>query len=57
VLAWHVIVGDQDNICSSPAEVFKVQQIKQFDEDWFDVAFKFLSGWLSQQESVQSETR
>ena len=52
VLAWHVIFGGQDELCSSPADVFKLQQIKHFDEDWFDVAFKFLSGWLSQQESV-----
>lgn len=52
VLAWHAIFGDQDELFSGPAEVFKVQQLKNFDEDWFDVSFKFLSGWLSQQESV-----
>lgn len=53
VLAWHAIFGDQDDLCNSPADVFKLQQLKQFDEDWFDVAFKFISGWLSQQESVE----
>ena len=52
VLAWHVVFGGQEELFSSPAEAFKVQQLKSFDEDWFDVAFKFLSGWLSQQESI-----
>ncbi len=52
VLAWNAIRGDDSGWCSSPAQVYKMQQIKLFDEDWFDVAFQFLTGWLSQQDNL-----
>jgi len=50
VLAWQAIVGGDRKWCGTPAQIFKILQIKMFDEDWFNSAFQLLSGWLSQQD-------
>ena len=51
VLAWSAIVDDERKWCETSSQIFKILQIKMFDEDWFNNAFNFLSGWLSQQYS------
>ena len=52
VLAWNAIRGGEEGWCSSAVEIFKIQQLQRFDEDWFNVAFQFLSGWLSQHDEL-----
>lgn len=50
VLAWNAIIGDEGGWGKTSSQIFKILQIKMFDEDWFNSAFQYLSGWLSQQQ-------
>ena len=53
LLAWRLLsTGTTDWPCDA-TELFKLQQLKQFDEDWFSAAFQYLSGWLSQQNNFE----
>lgn len=52
VLAWKVLSIDNSHWPGSTVDLFKIQQLKEFDEDWFSTAFQYLSGWLSQQEDL-----
>lgn len=49
ILAWRSVDSSGSRWNPSAADIFKIQQIKQFDETWFDMTFQFLFGWLSQQ--------
>ena len=53
VLAWSVVHGGDESFTSSSDELFKIQQVKNFDEDWFDAAFQMFTGWLSQQDGLE----
>lgn len=53
LLAWRVLSEDGDDWEISSADVFKIQQLKDFDDDWFSVVFQYLSGWLSQQNTSE----
>lgn len=53
LLAWRLLSAGTTDWPSEATEIFKLQQIKQFDEDWFKAAFQYLSGWLSQQNSFE----
>ena len=53
VLAWRVLFCNESDWPMSTVELFKIQQLKDFDEDWFSIAFQFLSGWLSQQDNME----
>ena len=44
--------GGDESFTSSSDELF-VQQVKNFDEDWFDAAFQMFTGWLSQQDGLE----
>jgi len=50
IMAWKSLSTESESWPETPAEVFKLQQLIRFDEDWFSAAFQYLSGWLSQQE-------
>lgn len=50
VLAWRALDPEPSDWPNLPSEVFKIQQLIRFDDDWFSAAFQFLSAWLSQQE-------
>lgn len=52
ILAWRSVSSDNSDWPGSTVELFKIQQLKEFDEDWFSTAFQFLSGWLSQQDNL-----
>jgi len=54
ILAWCISIDDDISVeksswLGSPVNIFKIQQLKNFDEEWFSDAFQFLSGWVSQQ--------
>lgn len=53
LLAWRLLSNDTTNWPSEATDHFKIQQLKQFDEDWFSAAFQYLSGWLSQQNKFE----
>ena len=50
LLAWRSLSNGlyEDWPCDA-GEMFKLQQIISFDEDWFIVIYKLLTAWLSQQ--------
>lgn len=50
VLAWISLSSDSSEWPALPSEIFKIQQLIRFDEDWFTAAFQYLSAWLSQQD-------
>ncbi len=49
ILAWDMLSED-GFLRSSPSAVaiFKIKQLKSFDEDWFNTIFQYLSVWLYQ---------
>ena len=53
VLAWRTLSIKKSDWPSSTVDLFKIQQLIQFDEDWFSTSFQYLSGWLSQQEYLE----
>lgn len=50
VLAWISLSSEPSEWPTLPSEIFKIQQLIRFDEDWFTAAFQYLSAWLSQQD-------
>lgn len=50
IMAWKSLSTEPEGWPETSAEVFKLQQLIRFDEDWFSAAFQYLSGWLSLQE-------
>lgn len=48
LLAWRALTSDMEDWPENTADLFKIQQLKNFDEDWFNAIYQFLSGWLSQ---------
>jgi len=55
LLAWKSLSQESSRLWSFNAcEIFKIQQIINFDEDWFNVTFKLLSAWLSQQDLLEN---
>ncbi len=50
LVAWRALSKEAADWPNTPAEVFKIQQLIDFDKDWFCAAFQLLSGWLSQQD-------
>ena len=48
MMAWKSLAAESDKWPGTPAEVFNIQQVIRFDEDWFSAAFQYLAGWLSQ---------
>lgn len=53
LLAWRSLSTDVYDWPTSATELFKIQQLKCFDEDWFSTAFQYLTGWLSQQNNLE----
>lgn len=49
VLAWLTVNGADDKWPSTPAELFKLHQLKEFDQDWFCAVYGHLVGYFSQQ--------
>lgn len=49
VLAWQALSVEQNDWPASAEEIFQIQQLIRFDEEWFSIAYQFLSCWLSQQ--------
>jgi len=54
ILAVRVLSTNEQNWPSSTTELFKIQELKRFDEDWFSTVFQLLSGWISQQNNLES---
>ena len=54
LLAWRLLSTDILDWPNSATDLFKIQQLKCFDEDWFSAAFQYLSGWLSQQNNLKT---
>ena len=50
LLAWRAVSAEHDGWPNDSEDLFKIEQLKQFDEDWFSAAFQYLSGWMSQQQ-------
>jgi hypothetical protein len=57
ILAWRAIWGDDDLWPENAAEIFKIRQLREFDEDWFTASYQFLTGWLSQQTDLGTYKR
>ena len=53
LLAWNFLSKNTSDWPSDATDLFKIQQLKGFDEDWFSLAFQYLSGWLSQQTNFE----
>jgi len=51
LLALRVLSKNKSNWPCNATELFKIQELKRFDEDWFNSVFQLLSGWLSQQKN------
>jgi hypothetical protein len=49
VLAWRALSNDQPAWPETPIDYFKIQQLKNFNEDWFNEVFQYSISWLSQQ--------
>jgi hypothetical protein len=52
LLAWQAFSDEQDNWAMNSSELFKIKQLIQFDQDWFEAVFQLLLGWLSQQNTI-----
>ena len=48
ILAWRVNTKANYGWSGSAVDIFKIEQLKNFDEDWFNAVFNFASGWISQ---------
>ena len=48
ILAWRINTEDEYGWLGSAVNIFKIVQLKEFDEDWFNAIFNFSSGWISQ---------
>jgi len=49
VLAWNMLTGESFHESSNSAvDIFKIKQLKSFDDDWFNSIFQLLSVWLYQ---------
>ena len=53
LLAFRVLSTDESNWPCSTTELFKIQELKRFDEDWFSTVFQLLSGWIYQQNNLE----
>jgi hypothetical protein len=53
LLAWRTMSSDMEDWPKNTADLFKIKQLKYFDEDWFNTSFQYLSGWLSQQNDLK----
>lgn len=49
VLAWRTVNGANDVWPETSAELFKLHQLKEFDQDWFCAVYGHLVGYFSQQ--------
>jgi len=50
LLAWRAIKPNSIDWPNDAVELFKIDLLKRFNEDWFNSVFRLLSGWLSQNE-------
>ncbi len=48
IIAWITIKGNDYDWPDDAVELFKIDLLKSFNEDWFNAAFRLLSSWLSQ---------
>jgi hypothetical protein len=48
LLAWRVNSSDEYGWLGNAPNIFKIEKIKEFDEDWFNVIFNLSTGWISQ---------
>jgi hypothetical protein len=48
ILAWRLNTEEEYGWLGNPVNIFKIEQLKAFDEDWFNAVFNFSSGWISQ---------
>lgn len=51
ILAWDMLSEKNDSFLEgmhTAVEIFKIKQLKYFDEDWFNSIFQYLSVWLYQ---------
>lgn len=48
LLAWRMNVSAYYGWLGNTGNIFKVDQLKAFDEDWFNTVFNYASGWISQ---------
>ena len=46
ILAWRSYTTDNYGWLGNAANIFKIEQLKSFDDDWFDTVFNFTTGWL-----------
>ena len=53
ILAFRALSENQTDWPSSASELFKIKELKRFDEDWFSTVFQLLSGWISQQKNLE----
>lgn len=50
LLAWRATKPNELDWPNDAVELFKINLLKNFNEDWFTSVFRLLSGWLSQNE-------
>jgi len=55
LLAWRTNTRVDYGWLGRAVNIFKLQQIRNFDEDWFSTAFKFLSAWLSRHSAITEQ--
>ncbi len=57
VLVWDML-SDDSFLGASPTavDIFKIKQLKSFDEDWFNSIFQYLSVWLYQHHKEKEPT-
>jgi len=48
VLAWQALSANESSWPHTPEDVFMIQEIRLFDEVWFNTAFNFMFGWMSE---------
>jgi hypothetical protein len=48
LLAWRATETNNYDWPNDAVELFKIDLLKSFNEDWFNAVFQLLSGWLSQ---------
>lgn len=56
ILAWRINTGADYGWLGREVNIFKLAQIRNFDEEWFSNAFEDICIWLSQQQLTTNET-
>ncbi len=54
ILAFRALSERPDNWPSNSTELFKIQELIRFDEEWFGTVFQLLSGWITQQKNMEN---